>query len=198
MFTLILTVPIHKFDSAAEDVVDKVSDKRRPRPQTKVSYPKDTRSVITRATIAESRVFVSWQDYQEALKRAIAPLTDEQLGRRLLPGHRTPGEIAEHIVFGRALHLGRTLGADAAELASYQRWEDEGEPPRTAAEIVQGLEVTWRIIEDRLMRGSSADALIDGESEVVRTIWGLLDHDLPHAGQLSLLLRAIGMPGVDI
>ena len=154
--------------------------------------------MMTKATIAESRVFLSWQDYQEALKRAVAPLTNEQLGRRVLPGRRTPGEIAEHIVFGRALHLGRTLGADAAELASYQRWEDEGDPPRTAAEIVQGLELTWRIIEDRLMRGSSTDALTDGESEVVRTIWGLLDHDLPHAGQLSLLLRAIGMPGVDI
>ena len=46
--------------------------------------------------------------------------------------------------------------------------------------------MTWRNIEDRLMRGSSADALIDGESEVIRRIWDLLDHDLPHAGQLSL------------
>lgn len=154
--------------------------------------------MITRAAIAESRAFVSWQDYQEALKRAIAPLTDEQLARRLLPGRRTLGEIAEHIVFGRALHLSRTRGVDAAELASYQRWEAHGDPPRTAAEIVQGLEVTWRIIKDRLMRGSPADALLDAESEVLRTIWGLLDHDLPHAGQLSFLLRAIGMPGVDI
>jgi hypothetical protein len=154
--------------------------------------------VTIRATIAESRVFANWQDYQEALKRAVAPLTEEQQGRRVLPGHRTPGEIAEHIVFGRALHLGRTLGADAAELASYQKWEHEGDPPRTAAELVHGLEVTWQTIEDRLTRGSSADALIDGELEVLRTIWGLVDHDLPHAGQLSLLLRAIGMPGVDI
>ena len=154
--------------------------------------------MTTRATVAEWRAFVSWQDYQEALQRAVVPLTDEQLGRRILPGRRTPGEIAEHIVFGRALHLSRTLGAAAAELASYQRWDDEGDPPRSAAEIVQGLEATWRIIEDRLMRGSPADAEIDPESEVLRTIWGLLDHDLPHAGQLSLLLRAIGMPGVDI
>ena len=38
--------------------------------------------MMTKATIAESRVFLSWQDYQEALKRAVAPLTDEQLGRR--------------------------------------------------------------------------------------------------------------------
>jgi hypothetical protein len=154
--------------------------------------------MTARATVAESRAFGSWQDYQEALKRAVAPLTQEQLGRRILPGRRTPGEIAEHIVFGRALHLSRTLGEEAAELASYQRWDDEGDPPRTAVEIVQGLEATWRIIQDRLMRGSPADAHLDGESEVLRAIWGLLDHDLPHAGQLSVLLRAIGMPGVDI
>ncbi len=109
--------------------------------------------MTTRAAIAESRAFASWQDYQEALKRAVAPLTDEQLAQRLPPSRRSPGEIAEHIVFGRALHL---------------------------------------------MRGSPADTLIEGESEVLRTIWGLLDHDLPHAGQLSLLLRAMGSPGVDI
>jgi hypothetical protein len=65
---------------------------------------------MTRAAIAETRVFESWQDYQEALKRAIVPLSEEQLQRRLILGLRTPGEIAEHIVFGRALHLHRTLG----------------------------------------------------------------------------------------
>ncbi len=154
--------------------------------------------MTTRAATAESRAFVSWQDYQEALKRAIAPLTAEQLGRRLLPGRRTPGELAEHIVFGRALHLSRTLGAEAAALASYQQWDRAGEPHRTATDIVRGLEVTWRIIEGRLIRGSPTDVLGREESEVVHTIWGLLDHDLPHAGQLSPLLRAIGVPGVDI
>lgn len=45
---------------------------------------------MTRATVAEARAFASWQDYQEALKRAIAPLTEEQLQRRLLSGLRTP------------------------------------------------------------------------------------------------------------
>ena len=134
--------------------------------------------MTTRAAIAESRAFASWQDYQEALKRAVAPLTDEQLAQRLLPGRRTPGEIAEHIVFGRALHLSRVLGADATGLAPYQRWEDDGDPPRSAAEIVDGLEETWRVIENQLMRGSPVDALADGATEVARTIWGLLDHDL--------------------
>ena len=153
---------------------------------------------MTRAAIAETRVFESWQDYQEALKRAIAPLTEEQLQRRLIPGLRTPGEIAEHIVFGRALHLHRTLGEGAAELTPLLRWEDADDPPHTAAEIVHGLELTWRFITSCLMRGSPTDAIPENDIQIVQTIWGLLDHDLPHAGELSMLLGADGMPGVEI
>ena len=49
------------------------------------------------------------------------------------------------------------------------------------------------------MRGSPTDAIPDGEEvSIIQPIWGLLDHDLPHAGELSLLLGADGMPGVEI
>lgn len=153
---------------------------------------------MTRATIAEARAFESWQDYQEALKRAIAPLTEEELQRRLIPDLRTPGEVAEHIVLGRALHLHRTLGEGAAELTPLLRWDDADDPPHTAAEIVHGLELTWQFLTDCLMRGAPTDALPDEEVLIVQTIWGLLDHDLPHAGELSLLLGADGLPGVEI
>jgi hypothetical protein len=70
--------------------------------------------------------------------------------------------------------------------------------PAAAEHPARGLEVTWRIIQDRLMTGSSAGALTEEETGMVQAIWGLLDHHLPYAGQLSLLLRRIGMPGVDI
>jgi hypothetical protein len=153
---------------------------------------------MTRAATAEARAFASWQDYQEALKRAIAPLAEEQLQRQLIPGLRTPGEIAEHIVFGRALHLHRTLGEGAAELTPLLRWNAADDPPHTAAEILHGLELTWRFITGCLMRGSPTDAIPEEEVPIVQTIWGLLDHDLPHAGELSLLLGADGMPGVEI
>jgi hypothetical protein len=153
---------------------------------------------MIRAAIVEARAFESWQDYQEALKRAIAPLTDEHLQRRLIPGLRTPGEIAEHIVFGRALHLHRALGEGAAELTSLLRWDDTDDPPHTAAEIVQGLELTWRFIIGCLMRGSPADTVPEEEVLIMQAIWGLLDHDLPHAGELSLLLGADGLPGPEI
>jgi hypothetical protein len=153
---------------------------------------------MTRAALAEARAFESWQDYQEALKRAIAPLTEQQLQRRLMPTLRTPGEIAEHIVFGRALWLHRTLGEGAAELTPLLRWEDADGPPHTAAEILHGLELTWRFITICLMRGSATDAIREEEVPILQTIWGLLDHDLPHAGELSLLLGASGLPGVEI
>ncbi|MBI1297831.1 damage-inducible protein DinB [bacterium] len=154
---------------------------------------------MIRAAIAEARVFESWQDYQEALKRAIAPLSDEQLQQQPLPTLRTPGEIAEHIVFGRALHLYRTLGEEAAALTPLLTWDDDNDPPRSAVEIVHGLELTWRFISDTLMRGTTTDVLAEHEeTPIVQIIWGLLDHDLPHAGELSLLLGAQGLPGVEI
>lgn len=153
---------------------------------------------MIRATVAEARAFESWQDYQEALKRAIAPLTEEELQQRPIPGLRTPGEIAEHIVFGRALHLHRTLGESAAELTPLLRWDDADDPPHTAAEIVHGLELTWGVITGCLRRGSPTDTLPEADMLIVQTIWGLLDHDLPHAGELSLLLGAAGLSGVEI
>lgn len=154
---------------------------------------------MIRAAIAEARAFDSWLDYQEALKRAIAPLTTEQLQQRPIPGLRTPGEIAEHIVFGRALHLYRTLGEAAAELTPLLSWDAADDPPHSATEIVQGLELTWRFITASLMVGSPTDVIPAAEAApIMQTIWGLLDHDLPHAGELSLLLGAGGMPGVEI
>ena len=153
---------------------------------------------MTRAALAEARVFESWYDYQEALKRAIAPLTEEHMQRRLVPGLRTPGEIAEHIVFGRALHLHRALGEGAAELTPLLRWGDADDPPHTAAEILHGLELTWRLITACLMRGTPTDAIAEAELPIRQALWGLLDHDLPHAGELSLLLGAAGLPGVEM
>jgi hypothetical protein len=153
---------------------------------------------MLRTAIAEARAFESWQDYQDALKRAIAPLTEEQLQRRLIPGLRTPGEIAVHIVFGRALHLHRALGQRVAELTPFLQWENAGDPLPTAADIVHGLDLTWQVVTACLMRGSPIDTISEEEVSIMQTIWGLLDHDLPHAGELSLLLGADGLPGVEI
>ncbi len=161
----------------------------------------DTQKVdelMKRATVSEARVFESWRAYQEALKRAIAPLTEEQMQRRPWPNLRSLGEVAEHIIYGRALGLNHVLGEGATELQSILRWDDPDDPPRTAAEVLHGLDLTWRRIASCLTHGSPTDALSNEEVLALQTIWGLIDHDLPHAGELSLLLGALGLPGVEI
>ncbi len=55
-----------------------------------------------------------------------------------------------------------------------------------------------RIFTGCLPRGSPTDAIPEGEALIIHSIWGLLDHDLPHAGELSLWLGAGGMPEVEI
>jgi hypothetical protein len=152
-----------------------------------------------RAVIAESRVFASWRDYHEALIRAIAPLTPEQLQQRPLPTLRTPGEITAHIVYGRALHLTHSIGSAAAAVHPWLSWDGSTAGPQTATAIVDGLEATWKLLAETLQRGAPTDPVTDDDdTTLLQTIWGLLDHDLPHAGELSLLLGAQGLPWVEI
>ena len=156
---------------------------------------------MTRAAIVEARVLDSWRDYQEALRLAIEPLTNEQISLRPVLGQRSAGEVAEHIVYGRALWLSHVLGEgapEAAELKPFLLWDDPDDPPRTAAEVLLGLDLTWRVITATLTRWSANDDLPPEEVEHLQIIWGLVDHDLPHAGELSLLLGVQGLPGVEI
>src|SRR5690242_15922075 len=112
---------------------------------------------VTIATIAQMRLRESWQYYQDELQQVIAPLTEEQLGVRVVPELRSVGEIAEHIVYARALWLTRVLGADTTDLAPFLRWDEPGNPPRPAAEVVQGLGRTWQHIGTCLARWTAAD-----------------------------------------
>ena len=151
---------------------------------------------MTRATVVEARVFHSWQAYQDALVRGIAPLSDEQMSRRLVPGLRSVGEIAEHIAFGRALWLNQALGAPVAEVAPLLRWDEPDDPPHSAAEVVQALDLTWRLFRARLLRGTPDDEQSAEDTLALQILWGMLDHDLHHIGELSFLLGGLGLPGV--
>jgi hypothetical protein len=153
---------------------------------------------MIRAVVAEGRVFESWHDFQEALRRALAPLTEEQLSLRLVPGLRSVGEVAEHIVYARAKWLLHVLGEEAAVLEPFLRWTEPDDPPHTVAEVLHGLDLTWQIITSSLTRRAATDDIPDEEVPILQTIWGLLDHDLPHCGEISLLLGANGLPGVEI
>lgn len=153
---------------------------------------------MNRASIAEARAFEAWRNFNEALTRTIAPLTEEQLGLRVHPELRSVGEIAEHIAYGRALWLQNIRAASAPELASLLTWDDPNDPPRTAAEIIAGLDESWARLGAYLMRGSADDEYSEENGERLYTIWGMIDHDLPHGGEISMILGAHGLPALEL
>ncbi len=152
---------------------------------------------MTRSQIAAERALEVWQHIQDELVRVIAPLSDTQMKMRIAPNVRTLGEQAEHIVRGRALWVHKVV--DDPSLEAWMNWDEPDDPPRSAAEVVTGLQYTWQIWRAYLEPSTSDDPapVSEQEKDGLRTIWGMLDHDLCHAGELALMLGVLGFETPD-
>ena len=152
-------------------------------------------------------IYENWKLYQDHLEEAIAPLTDEQLALRAAPHLRSIGENVAHIMGARIGWFTRLLGEGDDELKSMPRWDAPGQPARSAAELVAGLDRSWKLMADCLARWSSEDMQKtfvrerEGKTyELSRNwvIWHLLEHDLHHGGEISLTLGMHGLQAPDI
>ena len=150
-----------------------------------------------------------WKAYQDHIKGALAPLTAEQLGLRAAPHLRSIGENALHIIGTRVGWFIVFLGEDfGEEMGGYLKRNEialrQEAPIPTAAELVQGLDLTWQCMADCLDRWSPddmqhtfTDKQDDGtQVDVSRAwvVWHVLEHDLHHGGELSLTLGMHGLP----
>src|SRR5512138_1130698 len=95
--------------------------------------------------------YKGWDAYQVLLIKAVAPLSSEELALRAAPHLRSVGENAAHIISGRVSNF-LVLGEAGAEMAPLEQWDVPGAPPRSAAELVSGLESTWQMIQAALLR----------------------------------------------
>lgn len=153
---------------------------------------------MTKSSIAAARALEIWQHMQDELVRVIAPLSDEQLNARIAPDLRTVGEQAEHIVRGRALWVHKVLGDPSLE--PMMNWDEPDDPPRSAAEVVAGLQHTWKILRAYIEPSTTDDPggpVSEQEQNGLRIVWGMLDHDLPHAGELALMQGVLGLETPD-
>ncbi|HEY7126230.1 MAG TPA: DinB family protein [Ktedonobacterales bacterium] len=156
-----------------------------------------------------------WDVYQGLLVKAIAPLTPEQLTLRAAPQLRALGQQASHMIATRARWLHLDLREGGAELDALMEWDGwhaqtgwDGPPPpaRSAAELVNGLEITWQVIQAALGRWTISDLeevfppTFPGEDSFTRqfVIWHLIEHDLHHGGELSLTLGIHGLAAPDL
>ena len=148
-----------------------------------------------------------WQTYQEQLSAALAPLTAEQLALRAAPGLRSIEELARHLIAVRSRWFHRVLGAGDATFGAIGEWDREGQPPRSADELVGGLAQTWQVMQAALatytpddLQGTIAREY-QGETHHLQrgwVVWHVIEHDLHHGGEVSLTLGAHGLAAPDI
>ncbi len=152
-------------------------------------------------------IYENWRGHQEKLCLAIAPLTAEQLV--LQPAaHMWPlGQVVQHIISVRAGWFSGTLQDADAAMDAYMDWGQRDSPARNAAELVRGFEETWAFIESRLRRWTPADYAesfpdeYEGVITQVSRSWvtyHVLEHDLHHGGEASLILGIHRLPALDI
>jgi len=151
--------------------------------------------------------YTEWKKYQDKLKEAIAPLTAEQLDLLTAPHVCSIKELVEHIVGARIGWFVNFLGEGGELMQSLSYPDDPDTPNRSAADLVNDLDVTWNIISVCLARWSAADmqktfprerrgAHYDLSRSWV--LWHILEHDLHHGGELSLGLGMHGLQAPDV
>lgn len=158
--------------------------------------------------------YSGWKTYNNMFSEMLAPLSDEQLALPIGPGLHTVGEVAQHVIANRVWWFQVWMGEGDPELAPIAHWDpadDVEVAPRTAAELVEGLDRTWQMVWDALGRWTAADldemiqppsALKEEEREFFPPfsrrwiIWHVFEHEIHHGGELSLALGALGLPGI--
>jgi uncharacterized damage-inducible protein DinB len=143
-----------------------------------------------------------WKGYMDDVRTALVPLSNEQLGLRSAPGERSVGEMAQHIVAARAYWFHDFMGEGGEEIAPYSAWDEPDALTLSADEIVRGMDVTWQFMAERLstwtpedMQHTFPDEWRGQHYDHSRSwvVWHVLEHDLSHAGEISLTLGMHGL-----
>ena len=151
--------------------------------------------------------YQGWETYQALLIKAIAPLSAEQLALRAAPHLRSIGETLTHIIAVRVRWFHRLMGEGGEDIAPVGQRDRPGQPVRSAAELVSGLEQSLQFVQDCLSRWTPADlgyvfrGTRYGEEYALSrqwVIWHVIEHDLHHGGEVSLTLGMHGLMAPDI
>ena len=148
-----------------------------------------------------------WQNYQNQLCIALARLSPEQLALRAAPDLRSIDELARHIIGVRAGWFHYNLEEGNEDFGTFTEWNEPGSPPRSADELVSGLEKTWQVMQEVLGRYTLADlqsTVQDEDQGQIYTltrgwvIWHVMEHDIHHGGEIAYSLGMHGLTAPDI
>jgi uncharacterized damage-inducible protein DinB len=163
--------------------------------------PKDAQTTL-------DLIYENWAGYNKRLVDCIAPLADDKLSLQPAPGMWPLGQIIQHIISVRAGWFSGTLQEPDRSMDEYILWGQRDSPDRSVAELVRGLNDTWAFIESRLQRWTPADGAEtfpdegpDGKVYQVPRGWVIyhvLEHDIHHGSEISLILGMNGLQPLEI
>lgn len=160
-----------------------------------------------------AHLYQQWGQYNSRLVQAIRPLSVGQLALRASPDNFPIWALAAHTAGTRVYWLCGVFKEKGAETTPFTDptsgfgWEDEPDHPRSAAELVDALESTWRIVAGCLERWTipmldEAFTRVGGGRTQVHTrqsvLMRMLTHDAFHSGEISQLLGAHGLGEIDL
>ena len=155
--------------------------------------------------------YAGWDRYNDQIVAVIGAMSSEDLQLRPAPSRWPIWATVGHMAGARVYWICGVLAEPGAETTPFTDplngigWEDDLETPRDAAELVQALESSWRIIDGCLTRWTPEtlhqNFARPGSNQVhsrQSVLMRLLSHDAYHAGELSQTLGIEGLPQIDL
>jgi uncharacterized damage-inducible protein DinB len=153
-----------------------------------------------------------WPQYNRRLRDVIAVMTTEQLAIRPAPERWPIWATVGHTAMLRVYWLCDVAGEPGADTTPFPDaagfgWEDDLDHPRTAEELVEALDSTWRLIDRCLdswtpaMLADEFQREVDGHIQVHKRgsiLQRMFTHEAYHSGELSQTLGINGLPQVDL
>lgn len=154
---------------------------------------------------AMSTIYSGWQTHQSRIITALAPLSADQLALSAAPNLRTIEEIAKHVIGARSRWM--MMDGDDSPFNEFANWDRDGMQSRSADELVRALDTTWQAMQAAIASWTPAQwqDTFPGEppeepEQITRmwVIWHLIEHDLHHGGEISLILGTNGLAAPDL
>jgi uncharacterized damage-inducible protein DinB len=157
--------------------------------------------------------FATWAFYNDHIREAVADLTTEQLALRPFPDGWPIWAILGHALCQRVFWLCDFAGESGVETTRFTDaayncpGDDDLDTVLSAADLVDALDATWRIVEhcldtwtvaslgETLSRPDWDDSWVHTRGSVIQRVFG---HDVYHVAEVNVALGAAGLPLIDL
>jgi len=163
--------------------------------------------------LSAARFYAEWPRYNRRIRDAVRVMTEADLALTV-PGsnHWPVWAVVGHMAGTRPYWLCEIAGEPGRESTPFTDpsglgWEDDLDHQRSAAELVEALEVTWAVVAATLERWTPEmlDETIERDGRSGRQshsrqsiLLRMINHDAYHVGEIGLALTTNGREPIDL